>query len=486
MSDQDSKGAQTAQLLSRIEKVVSEVDVYGMRAVITDALKAKAHYSLSRLPEFQKQMGFLVASILVRQDEEQLVLVLAELGRLHRSLRSERDWISVQSGKLLEPGMPETFQYGDGDQRYHTAIAVLVSGVPANPDLLAKAVVEEDKGEKARRLWVSGLLARAPLSRVFRALSVVFGIVEHTSGDARSSRLQRVLRSLNDEIGSFASSVDEDICSGFAEFVEGAFSGISRPQEYKTASIAVEELITLSIQLIRSKFRLGAEPALYRAVTMAERWLPRGGWKRLTATSVGLTQLRRTLLEGLVLLLEQGRPDKELLEVHGALTPNKDLAREERLEMEKTTRGLSPELKQWLVSGGANTPTAKVAELDEIDDLSIAMAMILADDLSQRTNADMDTMLDDIRFNAPLHYETITGVVRLTRELIERVNSLAERRNLRLFGSPGEVVDYSPYAFRLPEGASIARRVQIKSPGVEKRGRAASRVVVPALVDPVE
>ena len=74
-------------------------------------------------------------------------------------------------------------------------------------------------------------------------------------------------------------------------------------------------------------------------------------------------------------------------------------------------------------------------------------------------------------------------VVGLTRELIERVNSLAERRHLRIFGSPGEMVDYSPHAYRLPEGELIARRVQVKSPGVEKQGRSASKVVVPALVN---
>ena len=483
MTAQDSKSAQTTQFLDRIGNAVSEVDVHTLRVIVTDALKAKAHHSLSRLPEFRNHMASIASLLLVKQDEERLVLVLAELGRLHRSLRSERDWILIQAAKLLNKRMPESFQYGDGDQRYHAAIAVLASGVPVKHDLLAKAVVEEDKGEKARRIWVRGLLASAPLSNVFRSISVAIGVGGLTSGEGRSLRLQRVLGTLRDELAGFPSGMDEDICAGFSEFVGGAFSGVSRPREYKPAAEAVEELINVSIQLIRLKFRLGAEPALYQAVALAERWLPRGGWKRLTATSAGLMQLRRTLLEGLILLLEQGKPDRELLEVHGTLSPNRELAREERLKSEKSTRSLSPELRRWLVSGGVNTPVAKAVELDEIDDLSIAMAMILADNLSHRTNADMETMLDDIRFRAPVHYDTITSVVGLTRELIERVNSLAERRHLRLFGSPGELVDYSPHAYRLPEGESIARRVQVKSPGVEKQGWSASRVIVPALVN---
>ena len=483
MTAQGPKRVQTAQLLDRIEKTVSEVDVHGLRAVATDALKAKTHHDLSRLPEFRNQIASIATSVLAKHDEERLVLMLAELGRLYSSLRSKRDWISVLAGQLLKKSMPKSFQYGDGDQRKHAAIAVLASGVPVRPNLLAKAVAEEDRGEKARRLWIRGLLARVPLSEAFRSMSEVIRDVGPPSADGRSLRLQSILGSLREELPASASGLDEDICAGFTEFVGGAFTGAFRPQEYKMAVPAVEELVNVSIQLIRFKFRLGAEPALYRAVAMAERWLPQGGWKRLTATSAGLKQLRRTLLEGLILLLEQGKPDKELLEVHGALSPTRDVAREERLESDKSARSLSPSFRRWLVSGGVDTPVAKAVELDENDDLSIAMVMILADDLSHRTNAGMDLLFDDIRFRVPVHYDTITSVVGLARELIERVNSLAEKRHLRLFGSPGEIVDYSPQAYRLPDGTSITRRVLIKSPGVEKKGRSASRVIVPALVN---
>ena len=406
MAARDSKRVQTTQFLERIAGAASEVDVHGLRTVVTDALKAKAHHSLSKLPDFRNQISSIVAGVLVTQEDEQLVLMLTELGRLHSSIRSEQGWISIQARQLLDKRMPGSFQYGDGDQRCHAAIAVLASGMSVEPDLLARAFLEEDKGEKARRIWARGLLASVPLSQIFRSMSAVVCHVGLTSADGRSFRLQRVLRMLRDELTGSASDIDEDICMEFAEFVGGAFSGVSRPHDYKAAAEATEELVNLSIQLIRFKFRLGAEPDLYRAVALAERWLPQGGWKRLTATSAGLKQLRRTLLEGLILLLEQDRPDRELLEVHSMLAPSRELAREERLESAKSARGLSPDLRRWLVSGGVNTPVAKTVELDEIDDLSIAVAMILADDLSHRTNADLDMVSRrySIQGAGPLRY----------------------------------------------------------------------------------
>ena len=183
-----------------------------------------------------------------------------------------------------------------------------------------------------------------------------------------------------------------------------------------------------------------------------------------------------------MLLLEQGRPDDDLLQAHLTLSPNRRIAQKELANAEKSARNLSPELRGWLASGGAKTIKPTAIELDETDDLSIAMALIVADGLRQRANADTD-IVNDLRFKAPVHIETIASVFNMTRDLIDRVSSLAGRRQLRLFGSPGDIVEYSPYAYRLPDDTPLARRVRILSPGVEKCGRSASRVVVPALVD---
>ena len=250
-----------------------------------------------------------------------------------------------------------------------------------------------------------------------------------------------------------------------------------------TSASAVEELAKAAIQLIRLRFRLGADPDFYGALALAERWLPSGGWISLTSTSARLRQLRRTLLEGLVLMLEQGKPDNELLKAHRALSPNKKLAQKELNETEESARNLSPELRKWLVSGGAKMLVTKTAELNETDDLSIAMAMIVADELRHRMDVSVDALLNDIRFKVPIHVDTITSVVDLTKQLVDRVSFLADRRQLRLFGSPGEVVEFTPHAYRLPDNAPLTRRVQVQSPGVEKLGRSASIVVVPALVE---
>ena len=479
---EDSKNALVDDLLDRTVRAVQQGEIRDLREVVTDALKAKVHHGLARLPRFREHLSVLTAHA-AAQGDEQFVSALAELGRLHSSTRSKCEWVPALAARLLSVGVPSSFQHGDGDQRHHAAVAVVASGIPMEPDVLARAAVEEDKGEKARRVWVRALLERVPLSEGFKYMARAITEIDGMSTQSRSLRLQHILEALNDQFIQADIQVDENLCDGFRHFITKAFANVPRPQEYRTSAMTVEELVKTAIQLIRFRFRLGAEPDFYRAVALADRWLPDGGWIRLTGDSAGLKQLRRTLLEGLLLLLEQGKPDNELLKAHRALSPDKRFAQKELSESERSARNLPPELRRWLVSGGVKMVEMKPVELDETDDLSIAMAMIVANDLRHRTDMSIDAMLNDIRFKAPIHADTITGVLDLTKQLIDRVIFLADRRQLRLFGSPGEIVDFSPHAYRLPDDAPLTRRVQIQSPGVEKRGRSASRVVVPALVE---
>ena len=484
MTTEDSKGSLVDHLLDRTKIAVREGNLVGLRAAITDAWNAKVHHRLANLPEFRQHLTLLTSHV-AGQDDEQIALALAEMGRLHKSIKSTRKWIAPLAAQLLSRGFPASFQFGDGKQRNHAAIAVVSSGVPVALDVLARSVVDEEKGEYARREWIGAMLERAPLSEVFEHLTRAIIVTDGMSGQSRPLRLQHILATLNAKIVEVDIQIDDNFCDGFRHFIAKAYVNAPRPLEYKTSAPAVEELAKAAIQLIRLRFRLGADPDFFGALALAERWVSKGGWIRLTSTSATLRQLRRTLLEGLVLLLEQGKPDYSLLEAHRALSPNKKLAQKELKESEASARNLAPELRTWLVSGGTKMLVAKTAELNETDDLSIAMAMIVANELRHRMDVSIDALLNDIRFKVPIHADTITSVVDLTKQLVDRVSFLADRRQLRMFGSPGEIVDFAPHAYRLPDNAPLTRRVQVQSPGVEKLGRSASRVVVPALVEAV-
>ena len=478
MTSEHPKDALVSDLLLRMAAFAEQGDICGVQQCITDAWNGNVLPKLASAPGCERSFEALTRYPAGLADSE-LVLILADLGRLPESIWSSGGWGAEIANRLLTNRVPVSFLYGDAKQRTRTAKVVRASGAPIGGVALARAAVEEKRGEEARREWVSALVCSERLSRAFEFLGSAVAETG-TVGDARSDRVQRLLRVLHSAMASLDIDVDDDICEGVSRFIRHAHA-CPKEGQYGPSALAAEALFDVASQLLRHRYRLGAEATFFATVAQVSRWLPGGGWRRLTRSSPGLQRLRKALIEGLLLLLERGRPDRDMVAAHALLCPSHEVAREELRQAEESARDVSPELREWLVTGGASTAKAATFVLDETDDLSIAMALISADQLLNRAVEDTG-MVNDLRFRAPVHVDTITALFSSARELADRVTALAGRRQLSLFGCPGDVVEFSPHAYRLPDDAPLTRRVKIVAPGVEKSGRAASKVVVPALV----
>ena len=212
MTTEESKGTLVDDLLNRTKIAVRECDLHGLRAVITDAWNAKVQHSLANLPEFRQHLSLLTTHV-AGKDDEHLVLALAEMGRLH-TIRSTREWVEGLAAQLLLSSFPASFHYGDGRQRYFTAVAVVSSGIPVELDVLARSVVEEEKGANARREWIGAMLERAPLSEVFEHLAQAIIVTDGMSGQSRSIRLQHILSTLNTQFVQVDIQIDDGFCDG--------------------------------------------------------------------------------------------------------------------------------------------------------------------------------------------------------------------------------------------------------------------------------
>lgn len=478
MTSEHTKDALVGDLLRRMAVSAEQGDILGLQQCITDAWNGNVLPKLADAPGCRQAFESLTRCPEQLTDSE-LALILADLGRLPESVWSSGGWGAGIVTRLLTDRIPGSFLYGDAKQRTRTAKVVQASGVPIGGVVLARAAAEEKRGEEARREWTSALVRREELSTVFELLGSAVAETE-TVADARSDRVHRLLRALGSALPSADIDVNDAICDGVSRFIRRAHA-CAKEGEYGPSARAAEAMFDVAILLLRYKYRLGAEAQFFLTVAQVSRWLPGGGWRRITRSSPGLKQLRRALIEGLLLLLEKGLPDPDMLEAHSQLCPSGEVARDELRRAERSARDVSPGLRAWLVTGGATKTKASSSVLDETDDLSIAMALIDADQLLSRALADSG-IVNDLRFRAPVHVDTIVALLTNARDLAERVTGLAARRQLSLFGSRGDVVEFSPHAYRLPDDSPLTRRVQIVTPGVEKSGRAATKVVVPALV----
>ena len=381
--------------------------------------------------------------------------ILAELGRLQNYLRPNDQWPVQFAVPLLSSGFRPSPSYGSADQRLHIAQVVASSSVDVSFSGIAQAAVDEKTAEKVRAVWIRMLINERPLSVALGEITIAISNSTDKalmSADSWLRRLHRVLTTLNMEVAASGVEPDPDLNASLGRFVSSALARSPSPRDYDVSSTSVTALLRFARHLLQLSVRLGVDPNFYRALVGARGWFPDGGWIRFTRDSDTLKRLRRTLLDGILLLLEQGKPDEDLLMAHRSLSPNRNAAKAELRDLELKSRQLSPALREWLRSSGRHRPRVKETALRQTDDLALAFALISTRPIRQQAVADVNAVLGELDITIPIQARTLRRFAKDALELVDRVETLARRRNLKLFGTCGDVVDFSPHAYKLARG----------------------------------
>ena len=477
-----------AELTQGIERAAACRDPELLREFITRALSEKRLHEIAAQPLFREQV-LRVSEGAHGRGEQAVSAAIAELGRLQSYLRPSDHWPVQFAVPLLSCGFKPSPSFGTADQRLHIAQVVAKSTVDIALNAVAMAAVEERTAEKVRRVWMQLLTTRLPLSAVLGEIATAMRASNDKSilsADSWLKRLDRILTALNIEVSAAGVKVDADLSASLSRFVSSALSRSSTPpRDYDVSSTAGTALLNFAQHLIQLSVRLGVDSSFYRALASGRNWFPDGGWIRFTRESGALKSLRKTLLDGILLLLEQSKPDEDLLTAHRNLCPDADAAKAELRDLESQSRHLSAALRQWLRTSGRKRPPAKATELTQTDDLAVAFALISSRKIRQQAESDIKAVLYELDITIPIQAHTLRQYAKDVMSLVDRIETLARRRRLKLFGTCGEIVDYSPHAYKLAQSTGLTRRVRVTSPGVEQSGTQTSRVLIHALVEPL-
>ena len=463
-----------AALLEEIGRQSANKDIGGFSKTITKCLAPpKAIHEVAASGVFWQSLKTLLESVSPANDHA-VALALAEVGRLSAALKSKADCLGDLASGLLRSSTPSHFCHGDADATTFAAKGWACSGRAVDLAVAARTVVFAD-APKPLMPWLELALSAGEPSVVIEHIATA--LVEHSASEretpkSRSSRLQRLLKALRSVLDDDRVELDGGVPSALAELVAKAFYGVERPVQYAPSAKTVEELMSLARQIIRMDLRLLTEPAIYDSMRRATGWLPDGGWLRYTKSAAGAANLRKILLDGLVILLKQRNPNRALLDSHQMLSSSRRAALAELKAVAEADREIPPDEREWLASGGESAVAHREREVSESDDLAIAMALLAVEALAR---CELVASGD--------HSDGVAGeMVNRAMEVRERTLSVARRRNLRVFGEPGELVKFSPNAHRLTDPDAAPDKVRIVEPGVESDGRYGARVVVPALV----
>ena len=461
-------------LLDDIARQSANGDLGGFSSTITKALAPpKAIHAVANSESFWEHLKALLDNVPTENDQA-VAFALAEIGRLSGALKPKMDRLGELASDLLERRTPPHFCHGDADATTFAAKGWACSGRSVDMAIATRTAVMAD-APKPLDPWLQLALTAGEPSSVIEHLASA--LVEHSASENespknRSSRLQRLLKAMRSLLDGDRVELDGRIPIAMAGLVAKAFYRVERPAQYPQSAKAVDDLMHLTRHIIRMDLRLLTEPAIYDSVTKATNWLPDGGWLRYTKSAVGVENLRRVLLDGLVILLKQHSPNQALLDSHRMLSSSRRAALTELKAAAASDREIPPDEREWLASGGESSVAREEREVNESDDLAIAMALLAVESLAR-----CELVASGDR-NDAIAGETVTRAM----EVRERMLSVARRRNLCIFGEVGEVVKFSPNAHRLTNADAAPDNVRIIEPGVESAGQHGARVVVPALV----
>ncbi len=402
---------------------------------------------------------------------ESRLLAMAEVVRAAQVVKRLQPRLAEWLGPGLRSDLPGLKVLDDADDRLNAARALSLGSGEWLPDYLADAIACEEQGENARLTLVQALLARCDrldelLGSLARAMASQRPETE-SPGDSLARRLTRTLVALRGAIPTSELEAGSEIGQALHQLVSLPFRALGRPREEKVLHELTREVVLLTHEIVRSRFSVATDPAVFQAVAYCRQILGGGTWPDVIQDALAL--LIKDVREALVLLGRQGVRDQGLLEQLDMLCNYPQRARVIAKDIAERHQELDEETRHWLIHGRVQlkreaSAAAQETVLRDVD-ASIGLALNAALEVRQSLFGLREPLLSVLDI-----YEQ--GLVSVTQDALRRIDTLllqleqvGDQRALALFGNVGEEVDFTPKYFQAV-GDGARQRMIVRQPAV--------------------
>lgn len=423
-------------------------------------------------------------------DSSSRLLAIAESIRLGQVVRRWASDIAKELAPAFASEIPPARLLSDADDRLNLARACAQMSAPWLPGYLARAVAEEETGEKARSEAIAALLARSDnLAHAIRRLVDAFeGLRPGTEapGETVARRITRTLSVLREAVLESELEAGDELGSALHRLVSGPLMAVGRPLEEKVqVDLSREALLTVH-DVVRTRLSVVTDPETYRVVAYCRRLCGGGSWP--ADLKKPLDRLITDVTEALVLLGRQGQCDQALLGQLEVLTNHPERARALARELSTRHPELPEDVRDWLETGRRRAirqaSSTAVETVASRSDESIGLALQAA----REVRLLRDSLREPLRANLDIYEPTLAPAA---LDLLDRIQVLAVQveqaaalRGLDLYGTPGEEVDMSTKYFAVV-GTTPRQRMIVRQPAVVRKRADGSvgDVVTKGLVD---
>ena len=445
------------------------------RAALTALITAKVLPKQADDPAVAEGRAHLLALVFAQDAApEHRLLAIAECIRLGQVVKRWAPEIAQQLRPAFAQELPAMQLLTDADDRLNLARACAQMSAAWLPAYLAKAIAEEETGEKARTEMMAALLARSPdLATALRELANAFQALQPSTeepGETAAKRLARTLAALRNTLLEVELDAGDGPGKALYEMLALPLSDLGKPQTEKVQIDLVREALLTVHDIVRTRISVVADPEMYSVVGYCRRLIGSTSWPQ--ELNSPLERLITDVSEALILLGRQGQCDQALLGQLDVLCSHSERARALARDLAAKHPELPEDVRDWLERGRMRV--ARQASESAIEaaasnaDESIGLALQAA----RRARAVRDNLNEPLLANLEIYEPTMAPAA---RELLDRVQALAVQvehaaslRALDLYGVPGEEIEMSPKFFTVV-GGTPRQRMLVKQPAIVRK-----------------
>ena len=445
------------------------------RAALTALITVKVLPKQADDPAVAEGRAHLLALVFAQNAApEHRLLAIAECIRLGQVVKRWAPEIAQQLRPAFAQELPAMQLLTDADDRLNLARACALMSAAWLPAYLAKAIAEEETGEKARTEMMAALLARSPdLATALRELANAFQALRPSTedpGETAAKRLARTLAALRNTLLEVELDAGDEPGKALYEMLALPLSDLGKPQTEKVQIDLVREALLTVHDIVRTRISVVADPQMYSVVGYCRRLIGSTSWPQ--ELNSPLERLITDVSEALILLGRQGQCDQALLGQLDVLCSYPERARALARDLAAKHPELPEDVRDWLERGRRRV--ARQASESAIEaaasnaDESIGLALQAA----RRARAVRDNLHEPLLANLEIYEPTMAPAA---RELMDRVQALAVQveqaaslRALDLYGVPGEEIEMSPKFFTVV-GGTPRQRMLVKQPAIVRK-----------------
>ena len=478
----------TSELVSRF---ADAGDTSSRREVLIDLIKAKQLHSVVMTEPFRLGLARLARSAGDGGDRDRL-LAVATLQRAAASAPPIRSTVSALMKDAVTRPLSDLHELPDIDDRLYAAKSWRVVPSAWSLDALATAAVREESGEAARRECVEGLVELASdVSEAISALRQALPAIRFDTkkpGDSLGRRLIRLLGALTAVLSRIDKPVGENAGREFSQLLDRGFRAVGRPDTPAVRAGVVEQVALLTHAMVRVDFSHGALDKTYEALSVVSEWFAAHEWQEICASSKAISHVSRDLQKSLLVLAGHGKTDERLRRALATAAGSRKSADAICRTMATEYPGIPDDVRDWLAGASRRTqsPAAVESRQRSIDEV-LAELLIVMSRLTRAADLVKSDVLSEVSIVLPQQAPALSRLTGLAGAMASKLSLAVRWRSLRLRGTVGQEVEFSPVEHQLDTDGVRSRRVRLLSPVVERISEdGVPRVVLKAAVEPIE